>query len=64
MDSAAISMSRTAIQFRPVLPRAMFIASSVRTVTTTTTTKNISMGEVKEWPKMTISCAVMMPEVS
>ncbi len=57
-------MSRTAIQFRPTLPCAMLVASKVSTATTSRTMKYISAGVVKAWPKMTMSWAVMMPDVS
>ncbi len=40
--SAATSMSRTAIQPRPMLPRAMFLASSASTATIASTTQYFS----------------------
>ena len=61
ITSAATSMSRTAIQPRPTLPRAMFLASSASTATITSTTQYFSRGLAKLWPNITIFWAVMTP---
>ena len=54
-------MSRTAIQPRPMLPRAMFLASSASTATIASTTQYFSRGVAKLWPNITIGCAVITP---
>ena len=54
MDSAAMSISRTAIHFRPVLPLAKFSAMSVSTVTIPKVSKYMASGDVNGLSKITI----------
>ena len=54
-------MSRTAIQFLPVLPLAIFIASKVKIVTTNTIIKYIANGVVKGTPNIKIATVTNLP---
>jgi len=62
MTSAATSMSRTAIQVRPVDERTMFLAASAMTATRVSTSRYFSRGDANSCPKMTTFWAEITPD--
>ena len=63
ITSAATSMSRTAIQARPVELRTRFFAASASSATIVSVIMYFSTGVSNAMPKMCIVCAVMTPEL-
>ena len=62
ITSAATSMSRTAIQQRPIFDRTMFLASSASTATMESTSRYLDTGVSKSTPRICIFCAVITPD--
>ena len=63
ITAAATSMSRTAMNARPVSLRIRFFASSAITATTDSVKRYLRAGVSKAKPRITICCAVITPEV-
>ncbi len=66
MISAAMSMSRMAIQARPMRPRTMFLAASAKTVRKTRLMKYrvsaVALGPVTMMPRKVRGGAVIVPD--
>ena len=63
ITSAATSISRTAIQRRPVVLRTRFLATSASTTTTPSVSKYFDTGVLNTKPRISTSCAEITPEL-